>query len=62
LIDEAALRLKESLVASAMPKRQAGQRLRDIIDGFSLTENERAQIAASRREPDRAPPSFGALP
>ena len=58
LSDEAALRLKRSLVADAIPGRPAGQRLRAIVEGFALTESERAEIAASRHEPDREPPSF----
>lgn len=62
LSDEAALRLKQSLVTDIIPKRPTGQRLRAIIDGFTLTDSERAEIAVSRREPDRAPPSFDAAP
>lgn len=58
LSDEAATRLAQSLANDRAPKQQAGQRLRAIINGFSLTDEERAQIASSRHEPDRAPPSF----
>jgi plasmid stability protein len=62
LSDEAAIRLKDSLVTGAVPRQPIGQRLRDIIDGFELTNEERAAIAASRREPDREPPAFGSRP
>jgi plasmid stability protein len=58
--DEAALRLKHSLVADVLPRQPAGQRLRAIVDGFALTESERAGITASRHESDREPPSFDA--
>jgi plasmid stability protein len=56
---EAAIRLKQSLADNAKPKQPAGQRLRAIIDGFALTDEERETIAESRHEPDRSPPSFG---
>jgi len=59
LSDEAALRLRHSLVEDIAPKPPIGRRLRAIIDGFELTAEERAGIEASRREPDRSPPSFG---
>lgn len=59
LSDEAALRLRHSLVEDIAPKMPTGQRLRAIIDGFELTVEERAGIQASRSEPDRSPPSFG---
>ena len=62
LSDEAAIRLKESLVTGAVPRQPIGQRLRDIIDGFELTSDEHAAIAASRHEPDRKPPAFGSRP
>lgn len=55
---EATIRLKQSLTDNVKPKQPAGQRLRAIIDGFSLTDDERAAITRSRREPDRPPPSF----
>lgn len=58
LSEEAISRLKQSLVSDGSPKQLAGQRLRAIIDGFVLTAEERRAIAASRHEPDRAPPSF----
>ena len=59
LSDEAALRLKHSLVEPTLPRQPVGQRLRAIINGFELTAEERDAIEASRRESDRAPPSFG---
>lgn len=58
--DEAALRLKHSLVAAVVPRQPTGQRLRAIVDGFALTDTERAAIASSRHESDREPPSFDA--
>jgi len=60
LSDEAALRLKHSLVEPSPPRQPVGQRLRAIIEAFELTADERGAIEASRREGDRAPPSFGA--
>ena len=58
LSDEAAARLKQSLSGDAAPKQPAGQRLRSIINGFTLTDAERGAIAESRHEPDRSPYSF----
>jgi hypothetical protein len=58
LSDEATVRLRQSFARESAPKQPAGQRLRAIVDGFTLTDSERAQIAESRHEPDRAPPSF----
>jgi plasmid stability protein len=58
LSDEAAIRLQQSLARDSAPKQPAGQRLRSIINSFVLTDSERARIAESRHEADRAPPSF----
>ena len=61
LSDEAALRLKDSLAHGSGKTLPTGQRLRALIGGFTLTDEERSDIASSRHEKDREPPSFGAI-
>jgi plasmid stability protein len=60
LSEEAAIRLRRSLADEGMPRQPAGQRLRALVDGFKLTDEEQEAIATSRREADRSPPAFDA--
>jgi plasmid stability protein len=59
--EEAEDRLRRSFLSEKSEPVPAGQRLRALIEGFALTDQERADIAESRKERDRAPPSFEAM-
>jgi hypothetical protein len=60
LSEEAIILLRRSLVAFDEDNRSAGEWLRGLLGDSTArwTEEELAVIEASRREPDRAPPTF----
>lgn len=57
-LSEEAIEIMRRQIAVERSSASAGERLRALIGGERLSDDELDAIAASRREPDREPPRF----